>query len=136
MTLGERIQLKRKENGMSQEKLGEEMNVSRQTVYKWENDQAIPELDKLIDLANLFHVKVGWLIAEEGADTKEDNYDDVINKIYSLLPSQQPKQSKWKKILVLAILIYFVAFYSWKFISLDRKYNDLQNQISNSNYYV
>ena len=108
MTLGERIQLKRKENGMSQEKLGEEMNVSRQTVYKWENDQATPELDKLIDLADLFHVKVGWLIAEEEADTKEDNYDDVINKISSLLPSQQPKQSKWKKILVSSLPFHWL----------------------------
>ena len=44
MTLGQRIQKKRKEKGLSQEKLGEQLNVSRQTVYKWENDQTIPEL--------------------------------------------------------------------------------------------
>ena len=44
MTLGHRIQQKRKEKGLSQEKLGEQLNVSRQTVYKWENDPTIPEL--------------------------------------------------------------------------------------------
>ena len=44
MTLGQRIQKKRKEKGLSQEKLGEQLNVSRQTVYKWENDPTIPEL--------------------------------------------------------------------------------------------
>ena len=44
MTLGQRIQKKRKEKGLSQEKLGEQLNVSRQTVYKWGNDPTIPEL--------------------------------------------------------------------------------------------
>ena len=46
-SLGERISIKRKESGLSQEKLGELFNVSRQTVYKWEADLAVPELDKL-----------------------------------------------------------------------------------------
>ena len=45
MTLGERISVKRKESSLSQEKLGELFNVSRQTVYKWEADLAVPELD-------------------------------------------------------------------------------------------
>ena len=53
MTLGQRIQKKRKEKGLSQEKLGEQLNVSRQTVYKWENDQTIPELFNLIGMAEI-----------------------------------------------------------------------------------
>ena len=61
MTLGQRIQKKRKEKGLSQEKLGEQLNVSRQTVYKWENDQTIPELFNLIAMAEILDVKVGWL---------------------------------------------------------------------------
>ena len=56
MTLGERILQKRKECGLSQENLGEKLDVTRQTVYKWESDQAVPELDKLITLAQIF----GW----------------------------------------------------------------------------
>ena len=42
MTLGERIAEKRKENGLSQEALGEELGVSRQSVYKWESGSALP----------------------------------------------------------------------------------------------
>ena len=45
MTLGERISVKRKESGLSQEKQGELFNVSRQTVYKWEAELAVPKLD-------------------------------------------------------------------------------------------
>lgn len=52
MTLGERISIKRKEIGLSQEKLGELFDVSRQTVYKWEADMAVPELDKLKGMAS------------------------------------------------------------------------------------
>ena len=65
MTLGQRIQKKRKEKGLSQEKLGEQLNVSRQTVYKWENDQTIPELFNLIAMAEILDVRTGWLINEE-----------------------------------------------------------------------
>ena len=65
MTLGQRIQQKRKEKGLSQEKLGEQLNVSRQTVYKWENDQTVPELFNPIAMAEILDVRVGWLINEE-----------------------------------------------------------------------
>ena len=51
MTLGQRIQELRKGLRLSQEELGERMGVSRQAISKWEGDQAIPELDKLIALS-------------------------------------------------------------------------------------
>ncbi len=65
MTLGERISQKRKAAGLSQEALGEILGVSRQAIYKWESDQAVPELDKLIQLSRELEVPVGWLISEE-----------------------------------------------------------------------
>ena len=51
MTLGQRIQELRKGLNLSQEELGERMGVSRQAISKWEGDQTIPELDKLIALS-------------------------------------------------------------------------------------
>ena len=55
MKLGSNLQILRKLHGnMTQEKLAERMNVSRQTVSKWENGEAYPELDKLMELSNLF----------------------------------------------------------------------------------
>ena len=56
MTIGQRIAQKRTELGLSQEALGERLGVSRQTVYKWEADAALPEIEKLIALAKLFTV--------------------------------------------------------------------------------
>ena len=62
MTIGQRVGQKRKELGLSQEALGEQLGVSRQSIYKWESDAAVPEIDKLIALSRLFGVSVGWLL--------------------------------------------------------------------------
>ena len=43
MTIGQRIAQKRKELGLSQEALGDQLGVSRQSIYKWESDAALPE---------------------------------------------------------------------------------------------
>ena len=65
MTIGQRIAQKRKELGLSQEALGSKLGVSRQSIYKWEADSALPEVDKLIALSRLFGVSVGWLLGVE-----------------------------------------------------------------------
>ena len=65
MTVGQRIAQKRKELGLSQEGLGERLGVSRQAIYKWESDAALPEIEKLVNLSREFSVSVGWLLGEE-----------------------------------------------------------------------
>ena len=67
MTTGQRIAQKRKEAGLSQETLGAELGVSRQSIYKWESDTALPEIDKLVALSRRFGVTVGWLLGVEEA---------------------------------------------------------------------
>lgn len=61
MTVGERIAQLRKEHTLSQEELGEQLNVSRQAIYKWERNASLPEIEKLIALSKLFGVSVGYL---------------------------------------------------------------------------
>jgi len=53
MTLGQRLQKARKESGLSQEELAEQLGVSRQAVSKWENDSGYPEMEKMIREPNL-----------------------------------------------------------------------------------
>ena len=65
MTTGQRVAQKRKELGLSQEALGEKLGVSRQSIYKWESDSALPEVEKLVVLSRLFGVSVGWLLGVE-----------------------------------------------------------------------
>lgn len=74
MTVGERIAQKRKELGLSQEALGEQLGVSRQAIYKWESDATLPEIEKLAALSRIFSVTVGWLLGleERPAPAEED----------------------------------------------------------------
>jgi len=65
MTTGQRVAAKRKERELSQEALGEALGVSRQSIYKWESDASLPDIDKLIALSRLFGVSVGWLLGVE-----------------------------------------------------------------------
>ncbi len=67
MTLGTRIQELRKQQGLSQEALGEALGVSRQAISKWESDVTVPEVDKLIALSKRFGVPVGVLLGVEAA---------------------------------------------------------------------
>lgn len=65
MTLGETIRTLRKNAGLSQEALAEKLGVSRQAVSKWENDNGMPETEKLITMAKLFDTSLDDLIGEE-----------------------------------------------------------------------
>lgn len=62
MSLGENIYRLRTKRKMSQEDFASTMEVSRQSVSKWENDMAVPELEKLMKMAKLFEVSLDELV--------------------------------------------------------------------------
>lgn len=62
MKLYEKITLLRKRNGFSQEDLADKLNISRQSVYKWEQGVSVPELDKLKKIASIFGVSMDMLL--------------------------------------------------------------------------
>lgn len=65
MTTGEKLALLRKKKGITQEELSEMLNVSRQSVSRWELDAAFPETDKLIKLSKLFECSIDFLLNED-----------------------------------------------------------------------
>lgn len=65
MKLSEKIQYLRKEQGLTQEQLAEQCNVSRQAITKWESDIAIPETEKIIFLSKFFKVSIDELLKDE-----------------------------------------------------------------------
>lgn len=70
MTLGEKIYELRKKNGLSQEQLAEMLNVSRQSISKWEGNLTYPEPDKLITLSEYFQVSLDYLMKTDGVNEK------------------------------------------------------------------
>ena len=82
MNLGERIYKFRTAQNMSQGDLADALDVSRQSVSKWENNTAVPELDKLIKLAELFEVSLDELVGrgEQKAESPAPAKETIVKK--------------------------------------------------------
>ncbi len=65
MEFAEKLRELRKKGGYSQEELAEKMEVTRQSVSKWESGQSIPELDKILKLSEMFGVSTDYLLKDE-----------------------------------------------------------------------
>jgi len=98
MSLGERLLYLRKKAGLSQEDVAEKLNVSRQTVSKWETNQTVPELIKAKLLSQLYNVSYDYLISEShiGGDVTsiemivdEIDWTSAWSKKYPILASYQ-----------------------------------------------
>lgn len=146
MSIGERITQKRKELGLSQEALGEKLCVSRQAIYKWEADATLPEIEKLVALAKLFDVPVGWLLGveeetEEPRDSGELNevqikmVEEIVGRYLAAQP-QPKKPRRWIKILAAAVILVVGVHLFNRLDGLDRQYDNLQNAMGNLNWSV
>ena len=80
MTLGEKIYELRKRQGLSQEQLAEALDVSRQSISKWEGNVTYPEPDRLVTISEYFHVSLDYLMkADITEETLISAERDVIN---------------------------------------------------------
>ncbi len=70
MIFADKLILLRKKAGWSQEELADQMNVSRQSVSKWEGAQSIPDLEKMVRLSELFGVSTDYLLKDEIEDVE------------------------------------------------------------------
>ena len=75
MSLSENLQFLRQRRGVTQEQLAEELDVSRQSVSKWESGQSMPELDKLLSLSELFGVSADYLL--KGTEPEKKGMDSL-----------------------------------------------------------
>lgn len=84
MKFNEKLIELRKAKGLSQEELGNELGVSRQTVSKWELGQSYPDFQKLVLLSDFFDISLDKLIKDiDLNDVRENNLsNEKISKIY------------------------------------------------------
>lgn len=82
MNMADRIQYLRKTNGISQEELADKLGVSRQAVSKWESEQSLPDLGKIITMSDYFEVTTDYILKgiEPVAD-KEQKSSELTSKI-------------------------------------------------------
>lgn len=102
MKFGENLYNLRKAAKMSQEKLAEKMNVTRQSVSKWENGESYPEMEKIMKLCGIFHCKINDLVHEDMVDI--DSLDEDIK-----MSVVKFKEEKQKKIKGISKAIYILA---------------------------
>ena len=126
MTLGEKIKSLRKGLGMSQEKLAELMDISRQAVAKWENGQSAPSTANLFKLAEILNTTTAFLLADDDAkDTgTEENTDETkavlsqAEEFYRVFKTEEERKNKEKKqrirkniIWALVVILAYLAVY-------------------------
>jgi transcriptional regulator with XRE-family HTH domain len=91
MKLADKIVSLRKSRGWSQEELAEQIEVTRQSVSKWESGLSVPDLDKIVALAALFDVSCDYLLKEDGATdapaTNEPEKEEPTPK--KILPQEE-----------------------------------------------
>lgn len=83
MILADKIIKLRKKNGWSQEELADKINVSRQTVSKWESSTAVPSLNKILQLGKLFGVTSDYLLKDEIDEEEiiDDSCDPQVKRV-------------------------------------------------------
>ena len=117
----------RKRKGLSQEELANRLNVSRQTVSKWEVGESSPDMEKLVAISELFDISLDELVLDKVAKKEEPSEQIVKSELYSdikehvLTEDNKKKAKKGLKIagIVLGVLllidlismiVYFVFF--------------------------
>ena len=92
MKFGDNLKKLRKNKKMSQEELAEKVNVSRQSVSKWENGEAYPEMNNILELCKIFHCNIGELVNDNIIDL--DALDEEVKM--SVVKFKEEKQKKMK----------------------------------------
>lgn len=77
MEIGNKINQLRKLSGMTQEQLAEKLNVSRQTISKWESDSTSPDLESIVKISRIFHVSLDDLLKEGEVDVANKTDEQI-----------------------------------------------------------
>lgn len=119
MTVGEKIQMYRKQLDLSQEELGQKLLVSRQTISLWEKDQTVPTIDNLIRLREIFGVSVDEILGFENIEQNDENLPNEsyrftfskqeLNEIYRLQRKSIYKRPIIFTVLCILMIVFFIG---------------------------
>ena len=97
----------RKQKGFSQEELANRLNVSRQTVSKWEVGDSTPDMEKLAAISDLFGISLDELVLDKAPVQNDGNStrSDIVNQVAEKVLTEQNRK-KAKKGLKIAAIIF------------------------------
>ena len=112
MDFNNRLYQLRKQKGLSQEELANRLNVSRQTVSKWEVGDSTPDMEKLIAMSDLFDVSLDKLVMgkeeEKGQEAQKSEFVTVINEKVLTDKNKKKAKSVLKIIAIIAGIVFAI----------------------------
>ena len=108
MDVSEKILQLRKANGFTQEELAEKLNVSSQSVSKWESGQSVPELEKLVALSEIFQVSTDHLLKPSELDQLSIK-TEMLEKQQQELAAENRKRREKQFCIWSCVGIYLIA---------------------------
>ncbi|MDE6749433.1 MAG: helix-turn-helix domain-containing protein [Lachnospiraceae bacterium] len=113
MDFSEKLLTLRKANDMTQEQLAEKLDVSRQSVSKWESGQATPDLEKIVALSTVFNVTTDYLLKSSEIDDLSVKTEMLEKQQQMMLLREQKKQRNFECVMysVAVYLIFFAVYF-------------------------
>ena len=128
MKFNEKLIELRKKQGLSQEELGNKLNVTRQTISKWELGQTTPEMDKLVEISKMFNISVDELINE----TTDTTSKTVRIEDQPIKSEEDNKREKNMKMIIIGILVIVVILIVGKLAIALPIFNKVSKGIDNA----
>ena len=113
MNFSEKILTLRKANNLTQEQLAEKLDVSRQSISKWESGQATPELEKIVEMSALFNVTTDYLLKSSEIDDLSVKTEMLEKQQQTILIREQKRQIRFECVMysIAVYLIFFAAYF-------------------------
>ena len=112
MNFSEKLLTLRKAKDLTQEQLAEKLDVSRQSVSKWESGQVTPDLEKLVEISAIFDVTTDYLLKSSEIDDLSVKTEMLEKQQQMMLLREQKKQRTFECVMysVAVYLIYFAVY--------------------------
>lgn len=131
MSIGKKIALLRKERGLSQSQMAQDLHVSRQTISKWESDLSLPDIHTILLIVDLYDITFEELL---GINHKEDNIEKLYESMM-LVHKKLEKENKRRTILEIILIctcIFCIGITAYVYIHPNNKII-YQSEGSNNN---
>ena len=128
MNLGENIFKLRSEKGMSQGDLSNILEVSRQSVSKWDNNSAVPELDKLLRMSDLFGVTLDELvkgIKEPEPEPEPQPQPQVTTVVQQMLPMPCSRVLVGMGLLIFGVIFFLLSIFWGNHLTMGEEMGEL-----------
>ena len=109
MDFSEKLLTLRKANDMTQEQLAEKLDVSRQSISKWESGQATPELEKIVAMSAVFNVTTDYLLKSSEIDDLSVK-TEMLEKQQQMMLLREQKNQRTFECVMYSVAVYLIFF--------------------------